>query len=184
MAHAHFVLAAVPAGLAGAAAMTSALAAFGPGGMAGGIATIAALTGTGAAFTGAGLGLGASEQPSDAQRQSRFVASELVSLPSPGLRRALTGILAVVWAQRELELRSSAPLIDGVLHDALDALSAELLLHRELAENSPEAKDVASKAELIERAIKWLEEERLLSDHTSQQQTHLASLPEHPHGQG
>ncbi|GAA3694587.1 hypothetical protein GCM10022399_08950 [Terrabacter ginsenosidimutans] len=178
------IFAAVPAGLAGAAAMTSTLAAFGPGGMAGGIATIAALTGTGAAFTGAGLGLGAAERPSDAQRQSRLVASELVALPTPELRRALTGILAVVWAQRELELKSSAPMIDGLLHDALDALSAELLLHQEIAEGSPETKDLASKRELIERALEWLRDERLLSDPTSRKQAHLASLPEQPYSDG
>jgi hypothetical protein len=46
---------AVPAGLAGAAAIASTLATFGPGGMVGGIATLTALTGAASVMTGVGV---------------------------------------------------------------------------------------------------------------------------------
>jgi hypothetical protein len=171
---------AVPAGLAGAAAITSALAAFGPGGMAGGIATIAALTGTGAAFTGAGLGIGATELEKDPDRTQRLTARELLSLSSEDLAHTLAAALTVIWTQRRLSLPTSAARVDSLLRHTLDGAAVELRLHREVADKTPPTREWAKKKEMLERALKWLEEENFWQDKTRQKQGELLELPEKP----
>src|SRR5205823_826356 len=75
------LVAAIPAGLAGAAAISATLAAFGPGGMVGGMVTLAALTGTGTAFLGGGV----VAQPSTSS--SRFDRAALIHTAADGIAK-------------------------------------------------------------------------------------------------
>lgn len=92
------LMAAVPTTLAGAAAITSGLAAFGPGGMLGGLAMLGGLTGTGAALTAAAAarGSGGAVPLNDATQLVLRVATEyarkLLDLPTDdGLWHSLAG---------------------------------------------------------------------------------------------
>lgn len=69
---------AAPAGLAGAAAITSALAAFGPGGMIGGLMTVGALTTTGASTVAAALASSDSSAEAVEQVVVQLVAAAIV----------------------------------------------------------------------------------------------------------
>jgi hypothetical protein len=149
------LLVAAPAGLAGAALITTTLATFGPGGMAGGVATLAVLTGTSMALTTAGLTIEeqAGKQFADLQLS---IAQELAALPVPAFRTGLAGLLAVVRTRQILALASSAADVEATLLLVQSAVLHEVSLHRQIASGSRATKDWNKKGALVQRALDWL----------------------------
>ena len=95
-----------PAGLAGAAVITSTLAAFGPGGMMGGLATLAALAGAGAGMAGAGAGavIGANGVVRPAPNLFAQALDEAIAASgAESLRGLLTSVLTLVAVQEKLD---------------------------------------------------------------------------------
>jgi hypothetical protein len=151
---------AAPAGLVGAAVVTSTLAAFGPGGMVGGLVTLAALTGTAGSISA--LGFSAELQAGDDSRGSQVAAVtqsgvELAEGSLDVLHVTVTGMLAVVHAQRALGFTSTEPMVRMVLSSAHDAASAEFNTHREFAPESKGTQAWGKKYQLIGKALKALD---------------------------
>jgi hypothetical protein len=141
------VWAAMPAGVAGAALLTSTLAAFGPGGMVGGMVTIAAASGAGSALLGAGVA------SSSAEASASFVrfADSLARLPKEQLRATVTGMIAVLLAQDRLALASTAEQTRSVLVTALAHIVNEENAHKAL--ESKGAKEWTAKRSIVQRAV-------------------------------
>jgi predicted alpha/beta hydrolase family esterase len=146
---------AAPAGLAGAALVTTTLATFGPGGMAGGVATLAVLTGTSMALTTAGIAreVQAGDQFADLQLS---IAQELAGLPRPALRTALAGLLAVVGTRRRLALPSNAAEVEQTLLLVQATVLHEVSVHEAVSPGSRATKEWQRKAALVLRALDWL----------------------------
>lgn len=151
----------VPASLGGAAAVTSTLAAFGPGGMVGGIATLATLTGTGAAATS----LGTVELLTPAQRMAAKSANTLsasthalLALPIAELKGALVGGMAVTRASSKMGLTVDSTFYAtvGLAHDAL---TARLLLLSRLSPGSRMHKACEARLKLLSKALKAMRQE-------------------------
>jgi hypothetical protein len=149
---------AAPAGLAGAAVITGTLAAFGPGGLVGGLITIATLTGVGAAATGLGVAVGATEDPDVVERARRLAVEELSTMPIAALRNAVAGVLAVVEAQRRLRFESTGDLVEEMLSSALDIVRGEHAVHEVVAPNRTGTSEWKKKVQLLEKALQWLRE--------------------------
>jgi hypothetical protein len=154
------LMVAVPAGLAGAAAITATLAAFGPGGMVGGMLTIAALTGTGTAFLGAGAvaGTGGSAQDvrtTDAAVRDQF-ARGLAAMTLDELRGVLVGALAVCDAGDALGQEDRRGRLVLILESALAEAAEEAYLHERLAPDGKSAGQWKKKVELLSKAIHLL----------------------------
>jgi len=153
------LLAVVPAGLAGAAAITATLAAFGPGGMVGGMLTIAAATG---AATGAGTALvsaGAAGSAASRQEASTnlFVLADAMSKSdSKQLRAVLTGMLAVVEAQSGLGFRSSSLQVEQLLLRLESQLAQDSHTHEAIAPGRAGTKEQRVKLGLARDALTWL----------------------------
>lgn len=149
------LIAAAPAGLAGAAAISATLATFGPGGMAGGVATLAALSGTSMALTTAGITLEAKSGKQVAQLQ-QSIAQEVAGLPVPAFRTALSGVLAVTAARIQLELDENG----AQTEQTLLLVQAEVLhrrsLHHEVAPGSRETAQWDKKADIVAKALDFL----------------------------
>src|SRR5439155_19478564 len=135
-------------GLAGAAAITATPAAFGPGGMVGGMVTLAVLTGTSAALTGAGLGLGLT--PGSKQLDAlRFQAAEGIAKSSSSeLRTTVAGMLAVVAVQRRLGFESTASIVEVVLLKTLAVINEEHSLHASIAPGTRGTEEWKTKADV------------------------------------
>lgn len=147
--------AAVPAGLAGAAAVAATLATFGPGGMAGGVATLAVLTGTSAALASAGLALTGSQRLEFDRLQADLV-EEVVQLPVPAFRTAIAGLLAVQDARRRLGFAYPAEALERSLLAIEGAVLAERAMHQAIAPKGEATKQWRAKAEIIAKARDWL----------------------------
>ncbi len=130
---------AAPAGLTGAAAITSALATFGPGGMVGGIALLGGLASTGAAVA---TGVAAVGAAGDAPLEQIVVD--------------LTARISAVRARQMLDLSVSPTLWYHVV--ALEAeLAAELNRLEPLSDgNSPRIKDLRRKRDVVRRALTYM----------------------------
>ncbi|MGY2082340.1 hypothetical protein [Blastococcus sp. SYSU DS0539] len=130
---------AAPAGLAGAAAITSALATFGPGGMVGGIALLGGLASTGAAVaTGAAAVGGAGDAP---------------------LEQIVVDLTARISAARARQLLDLS--VDAMLWYHVVALEAELAAELNRLEplsdgSSPRLKDLRRKREVVRRALTYM----------------------------
>ena len=157
---------AAPAGLAGAAVVTSTLAAFGPGGMVGGLLTLGAMTGTAGALGALGVaaeleGSPATQARAAAEAESAAAAQsgvELAAAPVDTLTVTLTGMLAVVHAQSQLDgFASTEPLVRIVLNNALDTVRAEHRIHHEVAPDTKGTNVWARKVTLLERALTGLD---------------------------
>lgn len=144
------IWAAAPAGLAGAALVTSTLAAFGPGGMVGGMLTIAAASSAGSALLGAGAG----QSSQDNNRASMSFASTIAKLPKEQLRATVTGWVARVIAEDNLALTTSAEQTRALLTAALVQVVNEENAHRGLESNGAHAWEERRK--VLERALNWL----------------------------
>jgi hypothetical protein len=147
---------AAPAGLAGAAVVTSTLAAFGPGGMVGGLLTLGAMTGTAGALGGFGL---KAEFDNDADNGARAAAmtaaqtgAELAAEAPETLMVTLTGMLAVVHAQARLGFDSTEAFVRQAVSNALDVAGAECELHRAIAPDTTGTKLWERKVMLLKRA--------------------------------
>jgi hypothetical protein len=146
--------AAIPAGLAGAAAVTATLAAFGPGGIAGGVATLAVLSGTSAALATAGLALGAGTRD-DVERLQASMAEEIAQLPTPTFRTAMAGLLAVHLARQRLGYDSHASDLERTLLAVQSVVLAESTLHVAIAPKADQTKQWRIKAEILGKALDW-----------------------------
>lgn len=146
------VWAAAPAGLAGAALLTSTLAAFGPGGMVGGMVTIAAASGAGSALLGAGL----ATSPSEGRASFVHFTGSLARLPKDQLRATVTAMIAVLFAQEALSLSSTFEQTRSVLSAALSHIENEKNTH--LAVSSERAKDWEAKRRIVDRAISIIDD--------------------------
>jgi pimeloyl-ACP methyl ester carboxylesterase len=149
---------AAPAGLAGAAVVTSTLAGFGPGGMVGGLIALGVLTGTGASLTSLGVAdvLGDGGEVSR-HEQAVHSASEIVAASPDALTVTLTGMLAVVRAQLQLSFESSEALVRLTVTNALDIARAEWLMHSEIAPDGRSTKDWEAKVTRLQRALDALD---------------------------
>lgn len=133
--------AAVPVGLVGAAAITSALAAFGPGGMIGGLLTAGALI---TVSTG-GIAVGLASPSTSAATVESVVITQLAT----AILRKRQGLDQdpVIWAslaEVEIELRRQ--------YEQRDEISDP---------SAPTLKELKRKIELVERAIKYLSDNGL-----------------------
>lgn len=145
------IWAAAPAGLAGAALITSTLAAFGPGGMVGGMMTIAAASGAGSAL----LGAGASRASQDQNVASVSFATSIANLPKEQLHATVTGWIARIIAEQKLSFSSSVQQTRALLLAALIRVTNEENSHRGLKSAGARAWDERRK--ILERAISWLD---------------------------
>lgn len=150
---------AAPAGLYGAAVVTSTLAAFGPGGMVGGLLTLAALTGTvgGLGTLGVAIELDESARPGAQAAAAAESGIELAAADVETLRVTLAGMLAVVHAQSGLDFESTEPLVRIVLDNALDTAHAEHRIHAEIAPDTKGTTAWVRKVTLLERALSALD---------------------------
>ena len=148
---------AVPAGLAGAAAIASTLATFGPGGMVGGIATLTALTGAASVMTGVGVAVELSPHDPRYELVREAMAKALADQTAAQLRTSVAGMLAVLFAQRQLELASDAGSIEELLLRTESLIEHERGLHAEIAPGRPGTKAWSTKARVISRALASLE---------------------------
>lgn len=154
------IAAAAPVGLAGAAVVTSTLAAFGPGGMVGGLLTLGTLTGTAASMTTLGVATELEDEDgiSAAHRAAAVAGTGLAAASPQALTVSLASILAVVHAQTRLHFESTASTVRTVLENALDTTVAEHTLHSELAPDGEGTKSWKAKVDLIEKALRGLDE--------------------------
>lgn len=155
---------AVPAGLAGAAVITSTLAAFGPGGMVGGMATLTALSGLGAAVTSGGLAAAVSGPEGRKLDVQEFLSHQFVevvaSASADELRGTLIGIEATVLAQERLRFPSSKEMVRVALHEALSFLNAEYRLHEVVAPGTATTKSVGERRDMVQNLIRRLSPDR------------------------
>lgn len=150
-------LAAVPAGLAGAAMLTSALAAFGPGGMVGGIATLAALASAGSAMAAVGTTLSLTGAQRDAPRFLATAFDEVIAGQNPeDLRAFLVSLLTLVHAQEALQFDSQRQFILNSCVEAESRLALLLHQHETIDRESPSAKATREMAGLLSRAAACL----------------------------
>lgn len=146
--------AAIPAGLAGAAAITATLAAFGPGGIAGGVATLAVLTGTSAALATAGVALGGVGRE-EAERLQASMAQEIAQFPPPAFRTAIAALLAVHLARLRLGLDARADELEFTLLCVQGVVLGESTLHAAIAPKADSTRQWRTKAEVLAKALEW-----------------------------
>jgi hypothetical protein len=174
--------AAAPAGLAGAALVTSTLAAFGPGGMIGGMATLAALTGASTAAAAAGAALEVGGEPDQEVNLLGFAIDQALASGNPAsLRALLMSLISLVGAQerlrwptqRDFALQSclaahASAARTASAHEAVDGRSKAAEASRELRDllwkacawlrgeakqSAPEAADLARRTSAYRRAL-------------------------------
>ena len=150
---------AAPAGLAGAAAIASTLATFGPGGMVGGIATLTALTGVATAVTVAGTALELRPGDPGYEAVREAIASQLADLPSAQLRTSIAGMIAVLSAQRRLDRPADASAVEDLLLKTQAIVIHEHALHTSVAPDRATTKDWQAKRRIILRALDWVEKQ-------------------------
>ncbi|MBK9696726.1 MAG: hypothetical protein IPO80_04735 [Propionibacteriaceae bacterium] len=146
-----------PAGLAGAALITTTLAAFGPGGMVGGMATLAALAGAGSAMAAVGATLGtAGTSHAGPDLLTNALDGAIASQDPEKLRSLLVSLLTLVAAQERLEFPSQR---DQVLLACMNAQARLTLLvaaHDSIDPKSGAAKAARDMLALLEKACRWL----------------------------
>lgn len=147
----------IPAGLAGAAVVTSTLAAFGPGGMIGGMATLAALASAGSAMAVAGVVHGIAGKPRPGADLMLTALHEAIASGSlETLRSLIISLLTLVSAQERLGFTSQR---DRVLLACLSAESRLTLLtaeHEAIDPRSDAAKTAKEMLALLRKGVRWL----------------------------
>lgn len=146
------IWAAAPAGLAGGALLTSTLAAFGPGGMVGGMVTMALGSSVGSALVTSGASQFSPDERLDA---ARFVET-LAHLPKEQLEASVVGWLSCVLAKDRLDMPSWADQVRALLQNVLVDVVNEVNVHSGLG--SSRAAEWEKKKEIVERALRWLDE--------------------------
>lgn len=133
---------AAPAGLAGGAAITASLAAFGPGGMVGGMALAGGLVGAGSAFTAG--------------------AAMPTNMSEAMVRTQVVRCLAYARAHQDLGLPPDGYRSWHYLNSWRDQLTSE---HARLAtlsdESAPSLKSVSSKLKLVGKGLRWMVDHEL-----------------------
>lgn len=153
------IAAAVPAGLAGAAVITSTLAAFGPGGMMGGLATLAALAGAGAGMAGIGAGaaIGANGVVKSAPDLFSQALDEAIAASGiDPLRSLLASVLTLVAVQERLEFPSQRDQMLLACENAKAQLETRASAHELIDPKSSGAKSVREKLGLLGKSCRWL----------------------------
>jgi hypothetical protein len=122
---------AAPAGLAGAAVVTSTLAAFGLGGMVGGLLTLSAMIGTAGVLSG--LGVAATLRGTASARNvvsaTARTGAELAQLPPETLTVTLAGMVAVVHVHPKLGFDSTETFVRAAIAVGRDLAVAEHQQH-------------------------------------------------------
>lgn len=156
------LVAALPAvGIAGAAAVTSTLAAFGPGGMVGGMAALAALTGTGSAATAAGVaaGVGGKSGAQQPGHDAWPILIQAVTHSTPTqLKAVIADLKAHILVIEKLEFVSPAATVQFSVETAIGAYAPEVAAHREIAPTSSVTKGNAEKLKTLEEFSAWLDQ--------------------------
>lgn len=142
----------LPTALAGAAAITASLAAFGPGGMVGGMLTLVLASGAGTALVASGAVAAAGGREAEVEFRLA-VAGALTQMRVEELRGLLIGVVSVIRAQEKLGLASTRAHTMEVLLDAQGRLAQEVHLHTLVAPKRPGTKEMAERADLLTRAI-------------------------------
>lgn len=153
--------AAVPAALAGGAAVTSTLAAFGPGGMIGGMAALTALTGTGSATAAAGVATsvrGKPGQQSPGREAWPILIQAVTSSTPPQLKAVIADLKAHVLVIEKLELVSPAATVQFSVETAISAYAPEVSAHRVIAPGSSGTKAAVEKLDTLEEFSAWLDQ--------------------------
>lgn len=146
-----------PAGLAGAAVITSTLAAFGPGGMVGGMATLAALAGAGSALAAFGAGLGATGMSRAAPDLLANALSEAIASADPeSLRSLLISLLTLVSVQERLGFGSQRDQVLSACLNAQAQQSQRVVQHELIDPKSPATKPARQMLALLDKACRWL----------------------------
>lgn len=148
---------AVPAGLVGAAVMTSTLAAFGPGGMVGGMAALAALAGAGSAMAAAGAALGAAGATRTMPDLLTNALDEAIdSTDAESLRNLLASLLTLVAAQERLEFPSQRDQMLFAFINAQARVAEQIAAHESIDPKSDAAKAAKEMLTLLVKACHWL----------------------------
>lgn len=133
---------AAPAGLAGGAAITASLAAFGPGGMVGGMALAGGLVGAGSAFTAG--------------------AAMPTNMSEAMVRTQVVRCLAFARAHHELGMPSDGYRSWHYLNSWRDQLTAEQERLSVLSDDSaPSLKSVGSKLKVVDKGLRWMVDNEL-----------------------
>lgn len=135
------VIAAAPAGLAGAAAITGGLAALGPGGMMGGLVVLSGIAGFGSATTAVGL-----------------VGSAMVQQSPEQFRQSLVELMARALLNKRLQLDPQRGMREHLtIADVHRRLRREMDEHQTVSdEDSPVIKSLQRRLRDAEKALAWL----------------------------
>lgn len=148
---------AAPAGLAGAALITSTLAAFGPGGMIGGMATLAALAGVGSAMTAAGTAIGVTSPGHPTPNLMATALAEVMASDNPDqLRALLISLLTLVDAQEALQFPSQRSMTLYACEESEARLAVQVHQHANIDPKSPAAKATRTMMETLRKATACL----------------------------
>lgn len=154
------VMAAVPAGLAGAAVITSTLAAFGPGGMIGGMATLLALASASSALAVAGAAGMTLEVSGSSDAAADLLTGALDEAVASGdadtLQALLSSLLILVAAQETLGFPSQRGQILWAGSSLQAQLAQRLLQHELIDPKSDATKAVKTMLVLVGKATAWL----------------------------
>lgn len=146
-----------PAGLAGAALITSTLAAFGPGGMIGGMATLAALAGAGSAMAAVGAALGVTGVTRATTDLLTNALDEATATQDPEtLRSLLIALLTLVATQERLEFPTQRAHMYLACASALGRLHRQVEAHESIDSKSKATKAVKEMRALLAKACSWL----------------------------
>lgn len=160
------LLAAVPAGLAGGAAITATLASFGPGGMVGGMAALASLASTGSALVAGGgaRALGQGDVSSRSVRLDEF-ESAVVSASASDLASILGQFRAIVIANDRLELGTAArDRLESLTSSARARYAPLVAMHEEISPQSKTTKSAVKKLAMLDKFVEWCAASRLPSE--------------------
>jgi hypothetical protein len=167
---------AAPAGLVGAAVITSTLAAFGPGGMVGGMATLAALAGAGSALAAAGAALGATGLSRSAPDLLANALAEAIASADPeALRSLLVSLLTLIAVQERLEFGTQRDQVLSACLNAQAQLSQRVFQHSLIDPKSPATKAAKQMLALLEKSCRWLRGEEDSNSADADQWAHLSS---------
>ena len=146
-----------PAGLVGAALITSTLAAFGPGGMVGGMATLAALAGAGSAMAAAGAAFGVAGAAKSGPDLMGTAIDEAIRSSDPeSLRSLLLSILTLVAAQERIGFPTQRDPVLFACENARGSHALRAAAHDEIDPKSRAAKSAHSMLALLDKALAWL----------------------------
>lgn len=146
--------ASAPVGVAGAAALTSMLASFGPGGMVGGMLTLALGSSIGSALVASGAADAVKGSPGRRLEAAEFVQN-IARMPNEQLEASVIGWLACVRARDRLGFESEVDQIRNLLERVLVEVENERNSHRELG--SSRESEWAIKAQSVRRGLDWLD---------------------------